>query len=238
MDIFNNLIIGFRRRGLADQMLYCLIGSRSAPCLGIGHVATIAMPASPLTFTAPVSAPDHAVRRIYYGAQYGGSTTAILVNLPGESSSVVTCLDGYQMARQGAPDRRLLRRRSARSRRLRGPTLIRRRSRRRRSPSSRSSSARRKYFSLMVLGLVAAVVLAHGSLVKGDRHGGLRPAAGTDRTDVNSGVLRFTFDVPELSDGIGFRRGWRWACSAPPRSSANSPSRARRARSSPPRSAA
>jgi putative tricarboxylic transport membrane protein len=140
---------------------------------------------------------------IYYGAQYGGSTTAILVNLPGESSSVVTCLDGYQMARQGRA----------------GPALA--------TAALGSFFAGcvatfliavaapplaevalkfgpSEYFSLMVLGLVAATVLAHGSLIKAIAMVVLGLLGGLIGTDVNSGVLRFTFDVPELSDGIGF----------------------------------
>jgi putative tricarboxylic transport membrane protein len=140
---------------------------------------------------------------IYYGAQYGGSTTAILVNLPGESASVVTCLDGYQMARQGRAGPALAT--CAIGSFFAGcvatlliavaaPPLA--------EVALKFGPA--EYFSLMVLGLVAATVLAHGSLVKAIAMVVLGLLLGLIGTDVNSGVLRFTFGVPELSDGIGF----------------------------------
>src|SRR2546421_9027018 len=104
MEILHNLVIGFGVAISPINLLYCLIGCLLGTLIGvlpgIGPVATIAM-LLPITFNlAPVSALIM-LAGIYYGAQYGGSTTAILVNLPGESSSVVTCLDGYQMARHG-----------------------------------------------------------------------------------------------------------------------------------------
>jgi putative tricarboxylic transport membrane protein len=140
---------------------------------------------------------------IYYGSQYGGSTTAILVNLPGESSSVVTVIDGYQMARQGRA----------------GPALA--------AAGIGSFFAGcfgtlilaafappltelafkfgpAEYFSLMVLGLIGAVVLASGSLLKAISMIVLGLLLGLVGTDVNSGVARFSFDIPELTDGIGF----------------------------------
>src|SRR5438132_6400687 len=104
MELFNNLVLGF---GIAlhwNNILYafigCVLGTLIGVLPGIGPVATIAM-LLPITFTLQPVAALIMLAGIYYGAQYGGSTTAILVNLPGESSSVVTCLDGYQMARQG-----------------------------------------------------------------------------------------------------------------------------------------
>jgi TctA family transporter len=141
---------------------------------------------------------------IYYGAQYGGSTSAILVNIPGESSSVVTALDGYQMARRGRAGPALgiaaigsffagcvatvvialLAPPLAEVALKFGPT---------------------EYFSLMVLGLVAAVVLAHGSLIKAIAMVILGLLMGLVGTDVNSGVARYSFGIPELSDGIGFQ---------------------------------
>ena len=108
---------------------------------GIGPVATIAM-LLPSTYALDATPALIMLAGIYYGAQYGGSTTAILINVPGESSSVVTAIDGYQMARQGRAGAALSRRpRSARS----SPAASARSSSprsRRRSPSSRSSSAR------------------------------------------------------------------------------------------------
>jgi TctA family transporter len=140
---------------------------------------------------------------IYYGAQYGGSTTAILVNLPGEASSVVTMIDGYQMARKGRA----------------GPALA--------AAGLGSFFAGcvgtlilaafagpltevafkfgpAEYFSLMVLGLIGAVVLASGSLIKAVGMIVLGLLMGLIGTDVNSGVARFSFDIPELTDGVGF----------------------------------
>src|ERR671929_1538232 len=103
-QIFHNLILGFGVAFTPIHLLYaligCLLGTLIGVLPGIGPVATIAM-LLPITFNLSPVAALIMLAGIYYGAQYGGSTTAILVNLPGESSSVVTCLDGYQMARQG-----------------------------------------------------------------------------------------------------------------------------------------
>jgi len=139
---------------------------------------------------------------IYYGAQYGGSTTAVLVNMPGESSSVVTCLDGYQMARKGQAGAALAIAAlgsffagSCATLLVAGVSL----------PLSALALkfGPAEYFSLMVLGLIGAVVLAHGSLVKAIAMIVLGLLLGIVGTDVNSGVERFTFGIPELSDGIG-----------------------------------
>jgi TctA family transporter len=140
---------------------------------------------------------------IYYGAQYGGSTTAILVNLPGESSSVVTCIDGYQMARKGRAGTALAI--AALGSFIAGtfatmvvaafaPPLA--------EVALKFGPA--EYFSLMVLGLIAAVVLASGSLVKAIGMIVLGLLLGLVGTDVNSGLQRYSFGIPELSDGIGF----------------------------------
>jgi TctA family transporter len=206
MDILHNLLLGFQVAVSPINLLYCLIGVLLGTLIGVlpgvGPVATIAM-LLPVTFSLSPIAALIMLAGIYYGAQYGGSTTAILVNIPGESSSVVTCLDGYQMARQGRA----------------GPAL---------SVAAIGSFfagcvatllvavaapplaevalkfGPAEYFSLMVLGLVAAVVLAHGSLIKAIAMVILGLLLGLIGTDVNSGVLRFTFGIPELSDGIGF----------------------------------
>jgi TctA family transporter len=140
---------------------------------------------------------------IYYGSQYGGSTTAILVNLPGESASVVTVLDGYQMARQGRAGPALAI--AAIGSFFAGtvatfllaafaPPLA--------EVAFKFGPA--EYFSLMVLGLVAAVVLANGSVVKALAMVVLGLLLGMIGTDVNSGVARFSFDIPELTDGVEF----------------------------------
>ena len=113
MELFDNLVLGFGVAFSFENLLYCIVGVSVGTLIGvlpgIGPVATIAM-LLPLTFAlGPVSAMIM-LAGIYYGAQYGGSTTAILVNLPGETSAVVTCLDGYQMARDGPRRTRTLHR--------------------------------------------------------------------------------------------------------------------------------
>jgi TctA family transporter len=179
-----------------------MLGTLIGVLPGVGPVATIAM-LLPITFNLNPVAALIMLAGIYYGAQYGGSTTAILVNLPGESSSVVTCLDGYQMARQGRAGPALAT--AAIGSFFAGcvatlliavaaPPLA--------EVALKFGPA--EYFSLMVLGLVAATVLAHGSLVKAIGMVVFGLLLGLIGTDVNSGVLRFTFGIPELSDGIGF----------------------------------
>src|SRR5213594_2689572 len=104
MDLFNNLIFGFGVAFSLQNLLYCLIGVTVGTLIGvlpgIGPLGTIAI-LLPITYSVPPVSALIMLAGIYYGAQYGGSTTSILVNLPGESSSVVTCIDGYQMARRG-----------------------------------------------------------------------------------------------------------------------------------------
>jgi TctA family transporter len=187
--------------------MYCFIGVTLGTLIGvlpgIGPLATIAM-LLPATYrmTDPTSALIM-LAGIYYGAQYGGSTTAILVNLPGESSSVVTTLDGYQMARRGRAGPALAV--AALGSFFAGtvatfliaafaPPLA--------ELAFKFGPA--EYFSLMVLGLIAAVVLAHGSVIKALAVVVLGLLLGMIGTDVNSGVARFSFDIPELSDGIEF----------------------------------
>ncbi|NDD23210.1 MAG: tripartite tricarboxylate transporter permease [Betaproteobacteria bacterium] len=206
MDLFNNLALGFGVAFTFQNLIYafigCLLGTLIGVLPGIGPVATIAM-LLPATYALPPIAALIMLAGIYYGAQYGGSTTAILVNLPGESSSVVTVIDGYQMARKGRA----------------GPALA--------AAGLGSFFAGcvgtlilaafavpltevafkfgpAEYFSLMILGLIGAVVLASGSLLKAVAMIVLGLLLGLVGTDVNSGVARFSFDIPELTDGIGF----------------------------------
>jgi TctA family transporter len=140
---------------------------------------------------------------IYYGAQYGGSTTAILVNMPGESSSVVTCLDGHQMARQGRAGAALAI--AAIGSFIAGTvaTFLIAVCARWMTYVTQSFGAA-EYFSLMVFGLVAAVVLAQGSILKAVAMIITGLFLGLVGTDVNTGKQRYTFGIPELSDGIGF----------------------------------
>ncbi|MBV9189010.1 MAG: tripartite tricarboxylate transporter permease [Betaproteobacteria bacterium] len=206
MEIFHNLLIGFQVAVNPVNVLYCFIGVILGTLIGvlpgIGPVATIAM-LLPITFNLNPVAALIMLAGIYYGAQYGGSTTAILVNIPGESSSVVTCLDGYQMARQGRAGPALAI--AALGSFFAGcaATLVIAVA----APPLAEVALKfgpSEYFALMVFGLVAATVLAHGSLVKAVAMVVFGLLLGLVGTDVNSGVLRFTFGIPELSDGIGF----------------------------------
>ena len=206
MDLINNLILGFGVALSPFNLLMCLVGVFLGTLIGVlpgvGPVATIAM-LLPITFNLNPIAALIMLAGIYYGAQYGGSTTAILVNLPGESSSVVTCLDGYQMARRGRAGPALAT--AAIGSFFAGcvATLIVAMF----APPLAEVALKfgpAEYFSLMVLGLVAAVVLAHGSLLKAICMVLLGLLLGLVGTDVNSGVLRFAFGVSELADGIGF----------------------------------
>lgn len=206
-NLLSNLALGFSAAATAQNLIYCFIGVTLGTLVGvlpgIGPLATIAM-LLPATYkmTDPTSALIM-LSGIYYGAQYGGSTTAILVNLPGESSSVVTTLDGYQMARQGRAGPALAI--AAIGSFFAGtvatlmlaafaPPLA--------ELAFKFGPA--EYFSLMVLGLIAAIVLAHGSIIKALAMVILGLLLGMIGTDVNSGVARFSFDIPELSDGIEF----------------------------------
>ncbi len=206
MDFLANLSLGFSVALTPINLIYaflgCFLGTLIGVLPGLGPVATIAM-LMPATYALPPVSALIMLAGIYYGAQYGGSTTAILVNLPGEASSVVTAMDGYQMARQG----------------MAGPAL---------STAALGSFfagsvgvlilaafavpltkiafkfGPAEYFSLMVLGLIAAVVLASGSLLKALAMIVLGLLLGLVGTDINSGIPRFSFDIPELTDGIGF----------------------------------
>ena len=205
MDLLNHLAVGF---GVATQginLLYALIGAMLGTLIGvlpgIGPVATIAM-LLPTTYALqPVSALIM-LAGIYYGAQYGGSTTSILLNMPGEVSSAVTCLDGYQMARKGQAGAALSI--AALGSFFAGTvatvmvaTVA--------IPLSELALkfGPAEYFSLMTLGLIGSVVLAHGSLLKAIAMIVLGLLLGIVGTDVNSGVARFAFGIPELTDGIG-----------------------------------
>ena len=206
MEIFSNLIFGFSVALSLQNLLYCFIGVFVGTAIGvlpgIGPLVTIAM-LLPITFNLPPIPALIMLAGIYYGSQYGGSTTAILVNLPGETASVVTCIDGYQMARQG----------------LAGPALA--------IAAMASFFAgcvgtlliavlgpplaewalkfgAPEYFALMLMALIAAACLAHGDMVKSLAMVFLGLLLGIVGTDVNSGMARFSFGIPELTDGVGF----------------------------------
>jgi TctA family transporter len=206
MELFSNLAFGLGTALSFSNLLYCFVGAFLGTAIGVlpglGPTATVAM-LLPATFALPPVSALIMLAGIFYGAQYGGSTTAILVNLPGETSSVVTALDGYQMARQGFAGRALAV--SAIGSFVAGtattlliavfaPALA----------EVALEFGPAEYFSLMALGLVASIVLAHGSLLHAFGMIVIGLILGLVGTDVNSGALRFTFGWPELADGVGF----------------------------------
>jgi putative tricarboxylic transport membrane protein len=205
-DLLANLALGFgvafSPANLGFCMLGALVGTLIGVLPGVGPLATIAM-LLPITFGLPPVGALIMLAGIYYGAQYGGSTTSILVNIPGEAASVVTTLDGHQMARQGRA----------------GPALA--------IAAIGSFFAGTvatilvaalgapltsiallfgpaEYFSLMVLGLIFAVVLAKGSVVKALTMILLGLMLSMVGSDIETGQSRMSFDIPELADGIGF----------------------------------
>jgi putative tricarboxylic transport membrane protein len=205
-DLLANLALGFGVAFSPMNMLFCMIGALVGTLIGvlpgIGSVATIAM-LLPITFGLPPVGALIMLAGIYYGAQYGGSTTAVLVNIPGEATSVVTALDGHEMAKQGRAGAALSIAAigsffagcvttvlvAALGAPLTSVALL---------------FGPAEYFSLMVLGLIFAVVLAKGSVLKALAMivtGLLLSQVGSD---LETGAGRMTFDLPELADGIGF----------------------------------
>jgi len=206
MDLINNLALGFSTALTFANLAYAfagvLIGTLIGVLPGIGPIATLAM-LLPTTYALEPTSALIMLAGIYYGAQYGGSTTAILVNLPGESSSVVTCIDGYQMARRGRAGSALaIAALGSFFAGTVGTLVLAALALPMVELAFKFGPA--EYFSLMVLGLIGAVVLASGSLIKAIAMIVLGLLLGLVGTDVNSGVARFNFDVPELADGIGF----------------------------------
>ena len=206
MDLLSNLSLGFSVAFSLVNLGYCFLGVFVGTAIGVlpgvGPLVTIAV-LLPLTFGLPPESAMIMLAGIYYGAAYGGSTTAILVNLPGESSAAVTCIDGYQMARQGRA----------------GPALA--------ICAIGSFVAgcfgtvllalvaapltevalkfgAPEFFSLIVLALIATAVLVHGSMLKGIAVALLGVLFGLVGIDVTSGVDRYTFGVPGLAEGIEF----------------------------------
>ena len=206
MELLNHLVLGLQTAATLANLFYCFVGVFLGTAVGVlpglGPTATIAM-LLPVTFVLPPVTALIMLAGIYYGSQYGGSTTSILVNLPGEAASVVTTLDGYQMAKQGRAGPALAA--SAIGSFFAGtvatfliagfgPPLA--------AVALKFGPA--EFFSLMVLGLVASVVLAQGSLLHAIGMVVLGLLLGLIGTDVNSGTQRFSFGIYELADGIGF----------------------------------
>ena len=204
--IIGNLALGFNTamslQNLGLCFIGCLVGTLIGVLPGVGPIATIAM-LLPITFGIDPTGALIMLAGIYYGAQYGGSTTAILVNIPGEATSVVTTLDGHQMAKQGRAGVALgvaaigsffagtvativiaaLGLPLTKLALLFGPA---------------------EYFSLMVMGLVCAIVLARGSIVKAIAMIVFGLLLSTVGTDLETGEDRMTMGIAELSDGVDF----------------------------------
>lgn len=206
LGLISNLMLGFDTALSLQNILYCTIGVTIGTLIGVlpgmGPVATVAM-LLPATYALPPTSALIMLAGIYYGASYGGSTTAILVNIPGEASAVVTCLDGHIMAKRGRAGSALGI--AALGSFFAGcvatlliaafaPPLT----------ELAFQFGPAEYFSLMVLGLVSATVLATGSLLKAICMVLLGLLLGLIGTDVNSGAFRFTFGIDELQDGIDF----------------------------------
>lgn len=206
MELFDNLALGFSVALSLQNVVYCFVGVLLGTLIGVlpglGPVATIAM-LLPITFGLPPVSALIMLAGIYYGAQYGGSTTAILINLPGESSSVVTAIDGHQMARKGRAGAALAT--AALGSFFAGtvatfllavfaPPLA----------DLALQFGPPEYFSLMVLGLIASVTLASGSVVKAIAMIVLGLILGLSGQDIYTGTPRFTFELQELSDGFDF----------------------------------
>lgn len=206
LGLISNLMLGFDTALSLQNILYCTIGVTIGTLIGVlpgmGPVATVAM-LLPATYALPPTSALIMLAGIYYGASYGGSTTAILVNIPGEASAVVTCLDGHMMAKRGRAGSALGI--AALGSFFAGcvatlliaafaPPLT----------ELAFQFGPAEYFSLMVLGLVSATVLATGSLLKAICMVLLGLLLGLIGTDVNSGAFRFTFGLDELQDSIDF----------------------------------
>ncbi|WEZ85905.1 tripartite tricarboxylate transporter permease (plasmid) [Rhizobium sp. 32-5/1] len=206
MELYDNLALGFATAGSLENLLFCLIGVLLGTLIGvlpgIGATATIAM-LLPITFQLEPVSSLIMLAGIYYGAQYGGSTTAILINMPGESSSAVTAIDGYQMARKGRAGAALAI--AALGSFFAGTvstflvaifalplTTI----------ALKFGAA--EYFSLMIVGLVASVALAHGSIIKALAMLALGLLLGLVGTDIYTGTPRFTLGIREYADGLNF----------------------------------
>lgn len=206
MEFLSNLALGFSVALAAKNIFFCFLGALAGTLVGVlpgvGPLATIAI-LLPVTYTM---APDSALimlAGIYYGAQYGGSTTAILLNLPGEASSAITTLDGYQMARRGMAGKALA---AAGISSFFAGTVATVIVALFAAPLTQVAMAFRppSYFSMMVLGLIASVVLAHGSVPKAIAMVLLGLLLGLVGTDIYTGTARLNLGLIELTDGVDF----------------------------------
>jgi putative tricarboxylic transport membrane protein len=205
MDFFANLIAGFSVALQPLNLMFCFLGVFVGTLIGvlpgIGPVGTMAI-LLPVTYGLSPTTAIIMLAGIYYGAQYGGSTTSILVNIPGEAASVITCLDGYQMALQGRAGPALgiaafgsfiAGTFGVIGLQLLAPPLV--------SVALRFGPP--EYFSLMILGFVILTYLAQKSMAKALMMAGVGIVLGTVGLDTMTGMPRFTFNIPELLDGVG-----------------------------------
>jgi len=206
MSTVESLLLGLAVAGTWSNLGYCLIGVTVGTLVGvlpgIGPIATIGL-LMPITFGLPPLSGMIMLAGIYYGASYGGSTSAILINLPGESASIVTCIDGYRMACKGRAGPALAVAALGSFfagtvcvllTAFLGPTIA----------DIALNFGSTEYFSLMLFGLVCASVLGGSSVLKSLAMVVLGLLLGLVGTDVNTGVPRFTFDLPDMTDGLGF----------------------------------
>jgi putative tricarboxylic transport membrane protein len=204
MDILASFALGFDTAFSAQNLLYCFVGVFLGTFIGvlpgIGALATIAL-LLPISFHLPATTALVMLAGVYYGAQYGGSTASILLNLPGTPAAAVACLDGYPMTKQGRAGIALFMTTVASFFGATlgiiiltafGPVIA--------ELGLKFGPA--EYFAMMLLGLVAAATLSQGSPVKGIAMVVLGLLLGLVGTDVNSGVARYTFGFPELQDGV------------------------------------
>ena len=205
MDFLANLIAGFSVALQPTNLMFCFLGVFVGTLIGvlpgIGPVGTMAI-LLPVTYGIAPTTAIIMLAGIYYGAQYGGSTTSILVNIPGEAASVVTCLDGYQMALKGRPGPALgiaafgsfiAGTFGVIGLQLMAPPLV--------SVALRFGPP--EYFSLMILGFVVLTYLAQKSMTKALLTAGVGILLGTIGLDTMTGMPRFSFNIPELLDGVG-----------------------------------
>jgi putative tricarboxylic transport membrane protein len=205
MDIYNNLVLGFSVALGLTKLLYCFlgvfIGTLVGVLPGIGPVATLSI-LLPATFGMDTTSAIIMLAGVYYGAMYGGSTTSILVNIPGEASSIVTCLDGYQMARQGRAGPALGISAfgsfiggtvSVIGLMLLAPLLAR----------IALKFGPPEYFALMIFGLSMITYFCSGSIIKGLIMAVAGLATATIGQDPISGTTRFTMESNTLMDGVG-----------------------------------
>lgn len=206
MDIISNLLIGFNTAFSFSNLLWCLLGVTLGTLVGIlpglGPFTAISI-LLPITYHLDPISGIIMLSGIYYGTQYGGSTTSILLNLPGESSSVVTTIDGYQMTKNGQAGKALsIAAIGSFTAGIVATVIIAGVAVPLALFSTKFGPA--EYTLLMVLGLISSVVLVQGSFIKSFSMVAVGILVGMIGVDINSGIERYTFDIPNLYDGLSF----------------------------------